>query len=486
MQVIQKSSTNFLYQQVVAFIERQQQQGVLRAGDKLPSLRKLSKQFDISVPTVKQAYIELERQGAIYARPQSGYYIKAQQARTLKPRPAQWQASSPVKVKCRSLIEQVYDAIHLPDVIPLGISNPVNAHPPDKALARLMRSVISKVAEKAVSYGPVNGDPQLRSQLAFRYQELGVEVSPNDIIITNGAQEALSIALQCVAKAGDIIAIESPCFFGIIELIESLEMRAIEVYTCTEDGVGYTELEKTIKQHDIKACLFSTAINNPLGSMMTDSQRHAMVNLLEKNNIPLIEDDVYSELYFTENRPKPAQFYSQKGLVLTCSSFSKTAAPGYRVGWLIAPNFEEKAKRIKRAQSCSTAMLQQWTLTQYLLTGEYDRHLSVLRKKLRYNCERMRALLAENFPPEVCISKPQGGSVLWVRCRSHVKTETIFTQAITQGVSFAPGVIFSLSGKYQNYMRISFGVKWQDEVEQAIVKLGKLVYSYPEQGDYHE
>jgi len=480
MQVIQKSSTDFLYQQVIAFIEGQLQQGVIRAGDKLPSLRKLSKQFEISVPTVKQAYIELERQGVVSARPQSGYYLKAQQARTLKPRPALWQASSPVEVKCRSLIEQVYDAVHLPNSIQLGVSNPVNAHPPDKTLARLMRSVISKVAEKAVSYGPVNGDPKLRNQLAFRHQELGVAVVANDIVITNGAQEALSIALQCVAQVGDIIAIESPCFFGIIELIESLGMRAIEVYTCTEDGVGFVELEKTIKQHNVKACVFSTAINNPLGSMMTDRQRQAMVNLLEKNNIPLIEDDVYSDLYFTEQRPKPAQFYSQKGLVLTCSSFSKTAAPGYRIGWLISPTFEEKAKQIKRAQSCSTAMLQQWTLTQYLLTGEYDRHLSVLRKKLRYNCERMRALVAEYFPPEVCISKPQGGSVLWVRCRSHVKTQTIFTQAIAQGINFAPGAIFSLSGKYQNYMRISFGVQWQDDIEQAIEKLGKLVYSYPE------
>ena len=479
MQVISKTASEFLYQQVVDFVKRQQQQGLLKAGDKLPSLRKLSRQLDISVPTVKQAYMELERQGVISARPQSGYYLKAQQARTLKPRPSLWQASAPAEIKCRSLIEQVYDAVHLPNSIPLGISNPVSAHPPDKALARLMRSVLSKVAEKAVSYGPANGDPQLRNQLAFRYQNLGIELAPNDIIITNGAQEALCIALQCVAKAGDIIAIESPCFFGIIELIESLDMRAIEVYTCTDDGVGFNELKKTIKQHNVKACLFSTAINNPLGSMMTDRQRQAMVELLENNNIPLIEDDVYSELYFTEQRPKPAQFYAQKGLVLTCSSFSKTAAPGYRVGWLVSEKYEEQAKRIKRAQTCSTPMLQQWTLTQYLLTGEYDRHLTLLRKKLRYNCERMRALIAEHFPTETCISKPQGGSVLWVRCRSQINTQIIFEQAIKQGFSFAPGNIFSLSGKYQNYMRISFGVQWQDNIEQAIAALGKLVYQHP-------
>ncbi|WP_286264936.1 PLP-dependent aminotransferase family protein [Thalassotalea atypica] len=479
MRLLDKSSSDFLYQQVVEFIDKQQAQGALRPGDKLPSLRKLSQQFEISVPTVKQAYIELEKQGRVCARPQSGYYLQAQMARTLLPRPNNWAGSMPVEVCCRSLIEQVYEAVHIPDTVALGISNPVNAHPPDKALARLMRSVLSKVSEKAVSYGPVNGDPKLRMQLAFRYQEQGVAIDHSDILITNGAQEALSIALQCVAEKGDVIAVESPCYFGLIELIESLGMKALEVYTCTEDGVCLTELEKTIDQYPVKACLFSTAINNPLGSMMTDEQRKALVNLLEQRNIPLIEDDVYGDLYFEGKRPKPAQLYSDKGLVITCSSFSKTAAPGYRIGWLVSGKYEEQAKRIKRAQSCSTPMLQQWTLTEYLLSGEYDRHLNVLRKKLIFNSERMRALIAEHFPSEVCISKPKGGSVLWIRCRSHVNTSNFFHESISLGVSFAPGEVFSPSGKYKNYMRISYGVQWCDRIEDAIKSLGKLVAEYP-------
>ncbi|REL28427.1 PLP-dependent aminotransferase family protein [Thalassotalea euphylliae] len=475
MKLLNRQSSDFLYQQIIEFIDDQQQQGLLRAGDKLPSLRKLSKQLEISVPTVKQAYLELEKQGRVCARPQSGYYLQAEQARTLQPTRSKWMGSKPVEVNCRSLIEQVHDAVHLPNTVALGISNPVNTHPPDKALARLMRSVLCKVAEKAVSYGPVNGDPKLRMQLAFRYQELGVAVNYQDMLITNGCQEALSIALQCVAEKGDVIAIESPCFFGLIELIESLGMKALEVYTCTEDGICLDELEKTLNQYPVKACLFSTAINNPLGSLMPDSRRQQMVELLERHNVPLIEDDTYGDLHFDGERPKPAQLYSEKGLVLTCSSFSKTAAPGYRIGWLIPGRFEEQAKRIKRAQSCSTPMLQQWTLTEYLLSGEYDRHLAVLRKKLIYNCERMRALIAEHFPSEVCIAKPQGGSVLWVRCRSHVNTDDFFHEAIAQGVSFAPGGIFSPSGKYQHYMRISFGVQWHQDIEQAIKILGQLV-----------
>ena len=168
MRLVDKSAAEFLYQQVIDFVDYQEQSGALRPGDKLPSLRKLSRQFDISVPTVKQAYVELERQGTISARPQSGYYLNAKQARTLLPMRATWASCQPTEISCRSLIEQVYEAVHIPDSVALGISNPVNAHPPDKTLARLMRTVLSRVSEKAVSYGPINGDPKLRLNLAFR------------------------------------------------------------------------------------------------------------------------------------------------------------------------------------------------------------------------------------------------------------------------------------------------------------------------------
>lgn len=475
MKLLDKSSSAYLYQQVIEFIDNQQKIGALNPGDKLPSLRKLSRQFEISVPTVKQAYMELERQGYVCAKPQSGYYLQAAQARTLKVQRSKWSKSEPAEVKDRSMIERVHAAIHLPNTVPLGLSNPTQVHPTDKSLARLMRSVLSRVADKAVSYGPVTGDEKLRMQLAFRYQDQGAVVNPNDIVITNGAQEALSIALQCVAKRGDVIAVESPCFFGMIELIETLGMKVLEIYTSTEEGVCLDDLAQAIEQHDIAACMFSSAINNPLGSMKSDEQRQEMVYFLEQHEIPLIEDEVYSEVYFTQDKPKPAQLYSEKGLVITCSSFSKTAAPGYRLGWLLAGKFEEKAKRIKRAQSSSTPMLQQWTISEYLLSGDYDRHLTVLRKALAYNCERMRALIAEHFPSETCISKPFGGSVLWVRCQSGINTSDFFEQALSRGVSFTPGSIFSTSGKYQNYMRISYGVKWSEDVELAIKVLGQLV-----------
>ena len=477
MRLLDKSSNEFLYQQVIDFIEKQRSLGTLRPGDKLPSLRKLSRQFEISVPTVKQAYIELERQGTICARPQSGYYLKAQQARTLLPMRSKWACCKPVEVKCRSLIEQVHEAVHIPDTVALGISNPVNTHPPDKALARLMRSVISKVAEKAVSYGPVNGDPKLRTQLAFRYQDQGVDVNPDDIVITNGAQEALSIALQCVAQRGDVIAVESPCFFGIIELIESLGMKALEVYTCTEDGVCISELEQMIRQHPVRACLFSTAINNPLGSMMTDEQRQDLVQLLEQHDIPLIEDDVYSDLYFTESRPKPAQLYSEKGLVMTCSSFSKTAAPGYRVGWVAAGRYAQKVERLKLMTSLCASMPAQAAIADYLQHGGYDRHLRKLRNSLEDHLRAMLGAVARYFPAQTRVSQPSGGYFLWLELPEQVDSLKVFQIALAQGISVAPGPIFSPTRRFKNCIRLNYGTPWSDTSERAMETLGKIIRS---------
>lgn len=475
MQPISKSSSDFLYQQVIDLIHQMQRSGTLRAGDKLPSLRKLASRLEVSVPTVKQAYLELERQGHIAARPQSGYYLKAAQGKALQSRPADWGNVEPTAVKCQSLIERVFEAVHQHNVVPLGIANPVAANSPDKTLARTMRRVLSNFGDKVVTYGPINGNPDLRRQIAFRYQDHGIKAEPDVLVITNGGQEALAIALQCVAEPGDVIAVESPTYFGLLELIASCNMQALEIRTCAKDGVCLDDLSKALVEHPIKACMFASSINNPLGSLMPDKRREQLVRLLEAHDVPLIEDDVYGELYFGDKQPKPAAYYSRKNLVMTCSSFSKTAAPGYRLGWLLPAQWEARAKRLKRAYSCSTGMLQQWTMSEFIKSGDYDRHLKVLRKTLVYNAQRMRAAIFDYFPPNTHVCQPQGGCVLWIKCPNNIDTAVLFDLSIAQGISFTPGNICSPCGQYHDYMRISFGVVWNEQIERALETLGQLI-----------
>lgn len=471
--IIQRAQSDFLYQQVINIIREMQVSNILRPGDRLPSLRGLSEKLSVSIATVKQAYAELERQGLIEARPKSGYFLKPAAHQLDHPKRGQL-ATKPTVVRCQSLIEQVTKAIHQPGVVPFGVANPTAAQSSDKALARIMRQVISRAGAKAVAYAPMDGYGPLKRQLALRYLDFGLQVSPDEILITNGAQEALSIALQCVAQAGDIIAVESPAYFGVLELIENLGMMALEIPLCPDQGIWLADLEKGINDHAIKACVFSSSISNPMGSFMSDGSRRKIVSLLESHNIPLIEDDVYGDLHFTEKRGTPAQCYSQKGLVLTCSSFSKTVAPGYRVGWLVSDRFGEKALQLKRAFSCSSSLLGQWTLSEFIASGEYDRSIRNLKQVLRSNKDRMIALARSAFPIGTRISNPKGASVLWLELPSGNDSEQLFHQALQHNISIMPGVLFSASNKFKRCIRISYGVPWSDDVEQAVLKLGGL------------
>lgn len=454
-------------------IREMRRANTLRPGDRLPSLRVLSQKLSVSIPTVKQAYAELERQGVVEARPKSGYFLKPASQGFVQPKRVKL-AKRPLMVHRQTLIDQVFSAIHRPGVIPLGISNPTAAYSPDKALSRIMRQVIAKAGAKAISYGPMDGYEPLKRQLALRYLNYGLQVSQDEILITNGAQEALSIALQCVAKAGDVIAVESPVFFGILELIESLGMMALEIPLCADEGIWLDDLQQAIADHPVKACVFSSSISNPLGSFMQDENLQQIVSLLESKNIPLVEDDVYGDLYFTARRGTPAQFYSKKGLVLTCSSFSKTAAPGYRIGWLLSSKFAEQAKRLKRAFSCSSSLLNQWTLSEFVASGDYDRAMSRLRSTLQCNKTRMQAAVHSSFPPGTRLSDPKGAAVLWVELPPDNDSEVLFYRALEYNISISPGALFSPTDKFSRFIRISYGIPWSKEVEDAINTLGGL------------
>ncbi|GJM09635.1 MAG: hypothetical protein DHS20C11_19110 [Lysobacteraceae bacterium] len=473
MLAIDKTGQDYLYQQVIDLILELIESGTLLPGDRLPSLRKLSARVGVSVPTVKQAYLELERQGRVEARPQSGYFVHAR--KQIRLTGANCESCIPQTVECRSIVERMYDGIHQTGVVPFGIANPCMARPAAKALHRTMKRVMSRAEDRSLGYAPTQGEPSLRRHIALRILDRGFQMDPDDIIITSGGQEALSLCLQAVAKPGDVIAVESPTYHGLLELIESLGMLALEIETCPTGGVVLASLNQAIEDHDIKVCMFSSVVNNPLGSATNNSHRKALVELLESRDIVLIEDDVYGELVFDGQVNTPAQSFSKKGLVLTCSSFSKTAAPGYRIGWVLPGNFKQKVHRLKRCMSCSSGLLQQLTLAEFLASGDYDRHLRALLPVLRCNAQRMAAVIEREFPEGTLCSEPQGGSVLWIQMPGTVDSELVFSKALCKGISLAPGSVFSPGDRYRHFIRLSYGHPWSDKTEAAISSLAFIV-----------
>jgi len=484
MLAVDRNKGDYLYRQVIDLINANIGSGTLRPGDRLPSLRRMSRQIGVSIPTVRQAYIELERQRRVQSRPQSGFYVRGQHANLLvRPSPPFQTTNKPVPLACRTLMDRVYDGIYTPGMVPLGIANPCMAKPAAKALHRTMKRVMSRIEDHGIGYAPTLGEPRLRQQLAFRYLDrVGSSVDPEQICITNGAQEALLLALRATAKRGDVIAVESPGYHGMLELIDSLGMLAIEVETCPQNGIVLDALEQTFAAHPVKVCMFATTLSNPLAVSMSEERREALVRMIEAHGAILIEDDVYGDLMFNGQRPKPAEFYSRNGDVLTCGSFSKTAAPGYRIGWVHAGKYTAQIERLKRAYSCSSGLLQQLTLSEFLATGDYDRYLKTLRPVLQRNAERMRALVSECFPADTRTSRPVGGSVLWLELDKRIDSETLFDNAIAAGISIAPGLIFSPCRRYENFIRLSFGHPWTTELEQSIAWLGKEVERLAQSG----
>ena len=470
---IDKTCDTYLYLQVVDLITENMKSGALLPGDRLPSLRKMSKTSGVSIPTVRQAYVELERRRNVESRPKSGFYVRHQAANDIV-RPTRTTRMNPAALHCRSLMERVYDGINHPELIPLGIANPSMAKSAAKTLHRTMKRIMARAEERTLGYASTLGEPSLRRQIAFHYLDsIGSQVEPDDICITNGGQEALLLALHAVASAGDVIAVETPTYHGMLELIDSLGMLAIEVETCPEEGVTISALRSTLEQHNVKACLFSTTLGNPLGVTMPEKDRRRLLELLEKFDVALIEDDVYGELRFDGERPVPAQFLGYKVPVITCGSFSKTAASGYRIGWVTTQHYINDIARVKRSFSCSSGLLQQLTLAEFLASGDYSRHVKALVVVLQQNCERMRALVAEHFPNSTRTSRPVGGSVLWLELPKSVSAEQLFDDAIDAGISIAPGQIFSPRARYGNFIRLSFGHPWTAETERALRWLGR-------------
>ncbi len=448
--------------------------GTLRPGDRLPSVRILSGQRSVSVSTVLQAYMVLEARGVVEARPQSGHYVKARRPVLLPEPRAPRQSSLPTKVTVSDLIARVYRASGDPNVVQLGAAHVSPSLLPVDRLNRRMSAIARSAGGIAVAYDPPPGCLALRRQIARRAASWGVAIGPEDLVTTIGAMEALHLCLRAVARPGDTIAVESPSYYGLLQLIESLGMKAFEIPANAGTGLDLELLETALVRQRIRACLAVTNFSNPIGSRMPDASKQALVAMLARREIPLIEDDIYGDLCFGEARPRPAKAFDREGLVMLCSSFSKTIAPGYRVGYVAPGRFRERVERLKFAQTIATPTLPQMAVADFLEHEGYDRHLRRLRRCLAEQVARVTEAIAAHFPAGTRVSRPQGGFVLWVELPARTNALDLHARALARGISVAPGPIFSAKQRFSNCIRVSCGFPWSELMDRSIQILGQL------------
>jgi len=467
------AAESFLYENVADRIARLIRKGTYRTGERIPSVRSLSKQMEVSISTAVKAYFHLENQGLIEARPQSGYYVRHQLSRVRHETDVGLSAPAPTLVSVGELVMMVMRDMRNPGLVPLGVATPNPENLPADKLNRILSTVARRNNFQAISYDFPPGNERLRVQLAQRALQAGCSLTPDQFVITSGCLEAVMLSLRAVCRPGDTVAIETPIFYNLLQLIEMLNLKALEIPTHPINGIRLSALRYALEHNPVHACLVIPNFNNPFGSRMPEKNKQELVMLLASYNIPLIENDVYGDLGFLNERPSVAKRYDRKGLVIHCSSFSKTLAPGYRVGWVVAGKFQESIEKLKAVSNIATATLPQMAIAEFLANGGYDQYLRKIRGIYSRQTSLMAKAVERCFPEGTKVNTPSGGFVLWVEMPEAVNSIQLYEEALRCGITIAPGTIFSATGKYGNFIRLN-AAYWSKRIEQAVATVGGL------------
>jgi DNA-binding transcriptional MocR family regulator len=464
------------YELLAADIEALVLSGTLKAGERLPSVRETIAAREVSPSTVFEAYYLLEARGLIEARPRSGYFVKVPAVASNEPRAAD-PALQSREVVVNDLVLEVLGSIRERDVVPLGSAFPNPELFPLARLARGMGAALRDLQPARLLDDLAPGNPELRRQIALRYASNAVMAGTDEIVITSGAMEALNLCLQAVTQPGDAVAVESPAFYGCLQALERLKLRAVEVATHPREGVQLDSLEAVLQREQVKACWFMPTFQNPLGALMPPENKRRLVDLLAARQIPLIEDDVYGELYFGVRRPPPAKAFDANGWVMHCSSTSKSLAPGYRLGWAAAGRFARQVERLKLSSTLSVAVPSQLAVLHYLQEGGYDKHLRALRTTLAARQQEALRCIAKDFPRDVRVTQPDGGYFLWLELPPAADALKLHRLALAHNISIAPGPLFSADQRFRHHVRLNYGHPGVAQLAPALKTLGRLVHA---------
>ena len=464
-----------LYEEIASKIAEMIVRGTYRPGDRVPSIRDLSRKMRVSINTVIEAYAHLENCGAIEARPQSGFYVCS---RVPEPRvdSSGGNAEEEIVSCCvpadktpRRILRSLSDA----SLVPLGVGFPNPDLLPIEKLNRMLSAESRRFPMQSVSYAEVRGTERLRTQIAKRALDSGCVLSPEEIVVTAGCIEAVTLALQATCRPGDTVAIASPVYYTFLHSIEWMGLRILEIPSTPREGISIEVLDYAIRHNPVHACLVISNFNNPLGSVIPEDRKRELVALLAQREIPLIEDDVYGDLAFGPSRPPAVKAFDEKGLVLYCSSFSKTLAPGYRVGWIVPGRYQRRVRQLKAFLNITTASPTQLAIAEFLNSGGYDQHLRRLRRVYSRQVARVRDAVGRFFPPGTRVTRPEGGYILWVEMPKEVDALKLYEGAMKEKIGIAPGALFTAGDRFRNCIRLNAAF-WSEREERALESLGRM------------
>ncbi|CAA0105454.1 HTH-type transcriptional regulator NorG [BD1-7 clade bacterium] len=478
--MLQRNTDDPLYIQLADQIIDDIQRGIYAVDVKVPSVRLLAKRNGVSISTVTQAYARLEDQGWISARPQSGFYVRSNRVVESSKMPALALQDTPRSVTKAEFINQMLSQLNSNARMNFGTAVADPSWMPQRAMQTHIQKVSRFQTTAVLDYLFAPGLEALRSHIAVRMRDANVSCHADDITITHGCSEALSLCLGAVTSPGDLIAVESPCYYGFLQIANMLGLKVIEIPTDPQQGVSLDALTLALEQWPIKAILIITRYSNPLGCCIPLQQQKRLVRLAKQHNVPIVEDDIYGEIGIPVARDSGPnntvlKSHDTDGMVLYCSSFSKTMAAGLRVGWCLPGKWYKNVLERQTFTSFSAASLSQHAVLSYLQNGHYDKHLRQFRNRSVVSLQRFIDAIRAYFPPQTCVTEPQGGFILWVALPVGVSAMDLHYAALAHSIAVVPGDIFSNSDHFSNYLRINTAIPWTPDVDAAIKCLADLV-----------
>ncbi|MFC7337846.1 PLP-dependent aminotransferase family protein [Haloferula chungangensis] len=463
-----------LYQELADRMNGLIQAGTFTTGSKLPSVRRLSREQGVSITTAMEAYGRLEDLGLIESRARSGYFVRPPVVRDGQlPKPAE-QSRKPIPVQCPEIFQAVMEAVSDRKIVSFGAAVPGDEIVPHKRLNTLTNSLIRRHGAAVYRYSMAPGRRELRTAISRRLLKAGMHADPDDIVTTHGATEALALAVRAVTRPGDVVAVETPTYFGILHLLKDLGLNVVEIPMDAQQGIRLDALEELSSAYKIAVCIVQPSFQNPLGSCMSDAAKKQLIELAVREDFVIIEDDLYGELCHAGPRPSALTHFDRDDRVIHCGSVSKWLAPGLRIGWVISRRFRTELRRLKSVHYLSSSALSELVVAEYFSGGGAERHLRRVGGIFGESCARMREAVLAEFPAGTRINQPRGGFVLWVELPEGHDSEKLAAAALNQGISLIPGPIFSATCGLKHCLRLSCGELWSKRSADAVRTLGRL------------
>ncbi|MCA6061255.1 PLP-dependent aminotransferase family protein [Thalassolituus sp. ST750PaO-4] len=467
----------FKYLELEHLLRKDIQANHFLPSGKLPSVREICQNLGFSKATVLHALHRLEAEGLIFSKPKSGYFVKTETHHDRLPPKRINPPAAPRDVTVPAILRDIMARSAAFDILPTaGTANDashlitLNRH--------LSKALRSRPTQKALYYNDSSGDMRLKDAIVNHYRHRGLNQDPAQVCITGGCQHALFISLMATCSPGDTVAVESPAFYGVLQIMEQLKLKIIEVATDPSEGLSIEDLAKKITEWPIKACITSPNYATPTGACMPEKARQELINLAIEKDFCIIEDDIYGDLSFPPFTAEPLKKLDPDGRVILCSSFSKSLSRDLRIGWVFGGKWHDKIAQLKLVTQLSSSESTQQGLATFLEEGHYRRYLAQQVNTLKQQQRELMTLLSNHWHDEIRYTNAQGGISMWVELDETINTQNSYNKVLEQGVIMTPGSLFSASGQYKNFLRLSYIHPLTEKRQAAVKKLFSVLLGH--------